>query len=160
MSITLQSDAFDPGESIPVEFTGDGADRSPPLRWQGLPAGTQQLALICDDPDAPTPEPWVHWVLYHLPPSCNSLAAGFSTDAQATVALGVRQGKNSWTSGNKQIYRGPAPPRGHGVHHYHFRLFALDRAFDLPAGLTSNDLLKKLKGHILATGELVGLYQR
>lgn len=160
MSITLQSEAFAPGQPIPVKFSGDGDDLSPPLSWKGLPAGTQELALICDDPDAPTPEPWVHWVLYHLPPSCNSLATGFSTDAKATAALGVRQGKNSWTSGQTQIYRGPAPPRGHGMHHYHFRLFALDSQFDLPAGLTSKALLARLKGHILVTGELIGTYER
>jgi Raf kinase inhibitor-like YbhB/YbcL family protein len=160
MSFKLHSPALTSGQSIPTRYTGDGADLSPPLQWDGAPAETRQFALVCDDPDAPTPQPWVHWVLYHIPPTCHELPEGLSQNAALTQSLGVRQGRNSWPSGKTTGYRGPAPPRGHGVHHYHFRLYALDRELDLPEGLTSEQLRRHLQGHILATAELVGTYSR
>jgi Raf kinase inhibitor-like YbhB/YbcL family protein len=157
MSLTLQTTAFQNGQAIPVRFTGDGADVSPELTWTDPPAGTRELALIVDDPDAPTAEPWVHWVLYKIPPDVRTLPEGGSARQPLSHPSGILEGKNSWgTTG----YRGPAPPKGHGTHHYHFRVYALDTPPQAAAGLDKNALLKLMKGHILAEAELVGTYQR
>lgn len=157
MSITLSSSAFKHNEPIPRKYTGEGADVSPPLSWSGLPAGTKELALIMDDPDAPRPEPWVHWVIYKLPPTLSGLPEGLPKTPTLSDPPGTMQGRNTWP---KIGYNGPMPPPGHGVHHYHFRLYALDTALDVQPGLTKDELLAKMKGHILAQGELVGTYQR
>jgi Raf kinase inhibitor-like YbhB/YbcL family protein len=148
MAIQIQSTAFAPNGTIPKQHTGEGRDVSPPLSWSGLPAGTKELALVCDDPDAPGREPWVHWVLYKLRADQKGLAAGES----AGVA-----GTNSWPTAG---WRGPMPPPGHGVHHYHFRLYALDAELDAGPGLSKAKLLKAMEGHVLAQGELVGTYER
>lgn len=122
---------------------------SPALSWTGLPPGTKELALICDDPDAPGKEPWVHWVLYKVPAAATALKAGAED-------VGV-QGRNSWKSTG---YRGPEPPKGSGWHHYHFRLYALDAELAAKPGLTKAELLQAMKGHVLAQAEAVGKYQR
>src|SRR5262249_1100050 len=127
----LNSSAFKNASRIPVKHTGDGEDLSPPLAWNDAPAATKEFALICDDPDAPTPKPWVHWVIDGIPVATKELAEGASSKAAAAFV----QGTNSWTSGKTVGYRGPAPPPGHGIHHYHFRLYALDQALSLPPRL-------------------------
>jgi Raf kinase inhibitor-like YbhB/YbcL family protein len=157
MSLTLQTKAFANGQAIPVRFTGDGADVSPELTWTDPPAGTKELALIVDDPDAPTAEPWVHWVIYKIPADVRTLAEGVPARPALDRPGGTVQGKNSWGTVG---YRGPAPPKGHGTHHYHFRLHALDAPLQAAAGLDKNVLLKLMKGHILAQAEVVGTYQR
>ncbi len=157
MTINIQSTGFANNETIPKRYTGDGIDVSPPLTWSGAGQEAKELALICDDPDAPTPEPWVHWVIYKIPPSLTGLAENVAKTATPTEPVGVLQGKNSF--GNIG-YGGPAPPRGHGVHHYHFKLYALDTALEEKSGLEKKHLLAAMKGHILAQGELVGTYQR
>jgi Raf kinase inhibitor-like YbhB/YbcL family protein len=157
MSLTIRSQAFVEGKAIPRRHTGDGEDLSPPLSWSGLPAAARELALIVDDPDAPVPEPWVHWVLYKLPVATEELGEGVPPVTRPVLPTGSVQGKNSWGSAG---YRGPAPPKGHGVHRYYFRLYALDQALDLPDGLDKTALLKAMKGHILAEGHLMGTYQR
>jgi len=118
------------------------------------------LALICDDPDAPTPEAWVHWVIYKIPPDTTELPEGVAKTAQLSQPPGAVQGKNSWPSGQTIGYRGPMPPPGHGVHRYYFRLYALDTPLDVPPGATKAELLQAMEGHILAQGELMGTYQR
>jgi Raf kinase inhibitor-like YbhB/YbcL family protein len=153
----MHSAVFTEGAAIPRRHTGDGEDLSPPLSWQGLPAAARELALIVDDPDAPSKEPWVHWVIYNLPATVNDLPEGISVAVQAKVAPGAIQGKNSW---NTVGYRGPAPPKGHGTHRYYFKLYALDSQLNLPAGLDKAGLLKKLKGHVLSEAALMGTYQR
>lgn len=160
MSLTVTSTAFAPGTPIPVQYTGDGTDQSPPLAWAGQPAGTREFALICDDPDAPTAEPWVHWVVYKIPANVASLPEGIPAKPELVAPDPMLQGKNSWNSGRTIGYRGPAPPRGHGVHHYHFQVFALDDDLRLEAGLDKQELLDAMQGHIVARGELVGTYQR
>ena len=106
--------------------------------------------LIVDDPDAPTPEPWVHWVIYNLPVTTDGIAEGVPPVERPSFPATAVQGKNSWhTIG----YRGPAPPKGHGVHRYFFKLYALDKALDLATGLDKPSLLKAMKGHIVAEGE-------
>lgn len=159
MSISVTSASFKSGEPIPKQHTEDGEDRSPPLSWSSLPNGTKQLALICDDPDAPRAEPWVHWVIYHLPGTLTALPEGVAKSAKLDNPTGAVQGRNSWSSGQTVGYRGPAPPAGK-VHHYRFRLYALDSELKLDEGLDKSELLKAMEGHILAWGELVGTYKR
>lgn len=152
----LRSSSFTNGKPIPVKYTGDGDDLSPPLEWSKVPANTKEFVLICDDPDAPMPPPWVHWVLYRIPADANALTEGISRSPKVPGM----EGTNSWTSGKTIGYRGPAPPRGHGVHHYHFRLYALDTLLKLPARTDKEGVLTAIKGHVLAEAELVGTYER
>ena len=159
MKLTIRSRAFENEARIPVKHTADGADVSPALSWSDVPAEAKELALICDDPDAPRPEPWVHWVIYKLPASLTGLPEGVPKRARLSEPAGALQGKNSWPSGNIG-YRGPAPPKGHGVHHYRFTLYALDAALEPPAELTKDELLEKMRGHVVAEGTLVGTYER
>jgi Raf kinase inhibitor-like YbhB/YbcL family protein len=155
--ISIRSSAFSDRHSIPRRHTGDGEDLSPTLSWSNLPAGTQELALIVDDPDAPRAEPWVHWVIYKIPADVVELAEGVPPTDHPDVPAGAVQGKNTWGTVG---YRGPAPPKGHGVHHYHFKLYALDAPLDLKSGLDKHALMIAMSGHILGYGELVGTYQR
>jgi hypothetical protein len=153
MSIELTSTALQAGAPIPKQYTGDGADRSPPLRWSDPPAGTKSLALICDDPDAPRGT-WVHWLLFNLPPETRQLQEGVPT----TEALGngATQGTNDF---GKIGYGGPAPPKGK-PHRYFFRLYALDGMVNLAAGATKAQLVDAMKGHVLGEGQFMGTYQR
>jgi len=157
MTIKLQSPSFMNNAVIPMKFTGDGEDVSPALTWLNLPAGVKELALICDDPDAPTPEPWVHWVICKIPADAKGLPESIAKTASLAEPKGALQGKNSF---GKIGYGGPAPPKGHGVHHYHFKLYALDVSLSVASGVDKKGLLGAMKGHILAQGELVGTYQR
>ena len=159
MKITITSDAFPHGEAIPTQFTGEGADVSPPVEWSGVPDEATELALICDDPDAPTPQPWVHWVIYKIPAAVTGLPEGVPREAELASPAGARQGVNSWSSDNLG-YCGPMPPPGHGTHHYHFQLYALDAELDLKGQATKQELLDAMQGHILAQGELMGTYER
>jgi hypothetical protein len=157
----LTSTAFRPGSPIPAKFSGEGSDVSPPLEWSGAPPRTKEFALVCDDPDAPTPEPWVHWVIYSIGPDVHALAEGITSNTpQLKGPVTARQGKNSWPSGVTTGYRGPLPPPGHGTHHYHFKLYALDKPVDLSPGATEQQVTEAVKGHILAETELVGTYER
>jgi len=157
MAMTLRSEAFSNNRAIPRRYSGDGDDRSPPLFWSDPPQGTQELALIVDDPDAPQTEPWVHWILYKIPADLRSLPDGAGAMTSPNVVPGTEQGKNSWGT---EGFRGPAPPRGHGAHHYHFRLFALDAPLAATHGLDKSHLMSAIHGHILDQAELVGTYQR
>jgi Raf kinase inhibitor-like YbhB/YbcL family protein len=160
MSMTLHSPAFSTGQPIPRRYTGEGQDESPPLVWEGVPQAAKELALICDDPDAPTAEPWVHWLIYKLPASITSLPESVPRDDQVSAPLVACQGCNSWPPGENVGYLGPMPPRGHGVHHYHFKLYALDTHLKLFPGVNKPGLVKAMTGHIIATAELVGTYER
>jgi len=152
----LSSPAFPQGGRIPKQYTGDGNDISPPLAWEGAPPNTKEFALVCDDPDAPTPQPWVHWVVYGIPADTCRVTEGAS---QSGNMPGV-EGKNSWKSGQIVGYRGPAPPAGHGVHHYHFRLYALATTLSLPPRMDKEGLINAAKGQILAEAEIVTTYER
>jgi Raf kinase inhibitor-like YbhB/YbcL family protein len=153
MSIEVTSSMFQTGAPIPKQFTGDGADQSPPLKWSEPPSGTKSLALICDDPDAPRGT-WVHWVLFHVPSQTRELEEGVPTTE--TLGNGAKQGKNDF--GNIG-YGGPAPPKG-PPHRYFFKLYALDAVTDLPPGVTKAQLVDAMKGHILAEGQIMGKYGR
>jgi Raf kinase inhibitor-like YbhB/YbcL family protein len=157
MSLVLISSAFANGKTIPRRHTGDGEDVSPSLAWTGVPETAVELALIVDDPDAPTSEPWVHWIIYKIPLTLEGLAEGIPPVPRPEKPPGTVQGRNSWKTAG---YRGPAPPKGHGVHRYFFKLYALDRALDLPEGLDKGGLQKAMTGHILAETELMGTYVR
>jgi len=153
MELKLTSPAFQPGGMIPRKFTCDGADVSPALAWSDPPAGTQSLALIMDDPDAPG-RTWVHWVLYDLPSDARELPEG--VPKQNRLESGALQGNNDFP---KIGYGGPCPPPG-PAHRYFFKLYALDAKTGLKPGATKADLEKVMKGHILAQTELVGRYKR
>ena len=153
MSFRLTSSAFAEGETIPKRYTCDGADQSPPLTWSDPPAGTQSLALIVEDPDAPSGT-FVHWVIYRLSPSPAELTAG--VPRQAELPNGARQGRNSF---RRVGYGGPCPPAG-APHHYHFQLFALDLSPDVTSGASASELRSAMNGHIVGQTELVGLYGR
>lgn len=157
MTIKVTSSAFEPGAPIPKKYTEDGQDVSPMIKWVEAPAEAKELALICDDPDAPTPEPWVHWLIYKIPFTVTNLPEGISKVEKPPEVPGAMQGKNTWP---KTGYNGPAPPKGHGVHHYHFKVYALDATLNVGPGLTKTELLAAMKGHIIGEGELVGTYQR
>lgn len=154
--IHLESPAFSEGGMIPSVHTCDDADRSPPLRWSGVPDSARSLVLLCDDPDAPL-RPWSHWVLFNLSPEVESLADGIA--GVESLKLGenhsARQGKNDF---GKIGYGGPCPPSG--THRYIFRLYALNTTLDLELGATRPGVLAAMEGHILAQGRLVGRYAR
>jgi Raf kinase inhibitor-like YbhB/YbcL family protein len=158
--ILLTSTAFADGEPIPRDHTGEGDDLSPLMTWTGLPPGTKSLALVCDDPDAPTPRPWVHWVIYNIPADAGGLPEGLPRDERLSAPEGALQGKNSWPSDNVG-YRGPMPPPGSGRHRYDFKLYALDAMLNLePAAATKESLEQAMRGRVLGQGQLVGTYER
>jgi len=157
VTLTVSSPAFAQGQPIPRQYTAEGRDVSPPLAWSEAPSGTKEWALIVDDPDAPRPQPWVHWLIYGIPAHLKRLPEDVPKAERVSVPAGCLQGKNSW---NRIGYGGPEPPRGHGVHHYHFKLYALDSELNLAPGLEKDPLLEAMRGHILAEGELIGTYER
>jgi Raf kinase inhibitor-like YbhB/YbcL family protein len=153
MNLQLTSSAFVEGKEIPRQYTCQGKDVSPPLKWSGVPTGAKSLVLIADDPDAPMGT-WVHWVLFDLPPATTDL----SEDMPKTQHLpgGAKQGLNDF---KRLGYGGPCPPPGK-PHRYFFKLFALDALLDLKPGATKKDVEAAMKGHVLAEGQLMGTYQR
>lgn len=140
----LISSAFEDGAQIPREYSQEGDNISPELEWTGLPEGTQELALICEDPDAPSLKAYVQWVAYGISPK--------SFDHTEAV-----EGVNSAGSDG---YVGPMPPRGHGWHRYIFKLFALDKKLNLEPGLSADELRDKIRGHVIGEARLTGLYRR
>ena len=156
MPFALTSPAFKPDDRIPAKYTGEGADVSPPLEWSDPPAGAKSFALICDDPDAPMGT-WDHWLLWNLAGDLRKLPENVAKTDTVAALGGARQGKNSWP---KIGYNGPMPPKGHGTHHYHFDLYALDTALDLKTGADKKALLAAMKGHILGKATLMGTYSR
>lgn len=148
----IKSSAFGNGEMIQAKYTCDGADFSPPLDWSGSPAGTKSFALVCDDPDAPMGT-WVHWVIFDIPPSATMLAEGITREKD--LPGGGTQGINDF---RRIGYGGPCPPGG--THRYFFKLYALDIMLGLKPGITKDQLLKALRGHILAEAQLMGTYRR
>lgn len=158
-SFTLSSSAFAANQPIPKKHTGEGPDVSPALTWAGAPAGAKSFALICDDPDAQSVagHVWVHWVVYGIPATTTALPENVAKTDSVAALGGAKQGMTDF----KRVgYGGPMPPRGHGVHHYHFKLYALDTELNLPAKVIKKQVEDSMKGHILAQAELVGTYER
>lgn len=155
MALELRSPAFVHGREIPVRYTCEGENVSPPLSWTGVPPGARSLVLIVDDPDAPDPKaprtPWVHWLLFDLPPGADELPEAVSNDA---LPAGTRVGRNDW---KRREYGGPCPPIGR--HRYFHKLYALDTTLDLDAP-TKAELEHAMQGHVLAQAELVGSYEK
>ncbi len=153
----IKSSAFENGEAIPKQYTGEGEDISPPLKISTVPKKTESFVLIMDDPDAPAGT-WVHWLIYDLPPDTRNLHEGIPR--REFFKDGVKQGL-CWgvDSFDRFGYYGPLPPPGK-LHHYFFKLYALDKMLKLPAKATKAELLQAIKGHSLASAELVGTYQR
>jgi Raf kinase inhibitor-like YbhB/YbcL family protein len=152
MTINITSTAFEEGGMMPKQYTCDGQDVSPPLAWTSVPDGTQSLALICDDPDAPMGT-WVHWVLFNLPAEVKELSE--HVPPKKTLENGAKQGKNDF---RKIGYGGPCPPGG--THRYYFKLYALDTVLHANPGIAKQELLNAMEGHILAEGQLMGKYTR
>jgi Raf kinase inhibitor-like YbhB/YbcL family protein len=146
--LSLISSAFQEGQPIPAEFTCDGANRSPALSWGDPPAGTKSFALVVDDPDAPGGL-FRHWGAYDIPPDKRSIAAGQPVGSQAVNDMG------------KPGYGGPCPPPGHGVHHYHFKLYALNaEQLGLQPHAKAAEVEEAARPHAIGQGELIGTYER
>ncbi|MBM3859486.1 MAG: YbhB/YbcL family Raf kinase inhibitor-like protein [Verrucomicrobia bacterium] len=157
IKMKLSGPSFQHNQPIPSKFTGEGADVSPALKWEGAPVDTKSFALICDDPDAMSVagRVWDHWLIWNIPATATELAE--NVEKKETVLGVAKQGMNGWP---RLGYNGPMPPPGHGVHHYIFKLYALDTVLSLPAQATKKQLLDAMKGHVLAEAELVGTYER
>lgn len=152
MAITVTSSAFTEGSMIPLKYTCDGEDVSPPLSFNGVPPEAKSLALISDDPDAPMGT-WVHWVLYNLPPGTKSLPENIP--GAEILKDGSRHGVTDF---GRFGYGGPCPPGG--THRYFFKVYALDKMLALSGRTSKKDVETAMKGHILAEGQLMGKYKR
>ena len=153
MELEIKNFAFSEGEKIPLKYTCEGENISPPLSWSKLPQGTEVLAIIMDDPDAPG-RVFTHWVLFNLPGDTGELPEAIPPKDK--LPRGALQGKNDF---GKIGYGGPCPPPG-SPHHYRFTLYALDQPLKLKPGASRAQVLDAMKGHILASGKLTGIYQR
>lgn len=157
----LAGPAFAHNEPIPRKYTVDGDDVSPLLTWSNVPSAAKELALICDDPDAPDPEnprkdPWVHWVIYKIPVTAAGLPEAIPQELRPGEPAGAVQGQNSWDPPVNIGYRGPSPPIGR--HRYFFKLYALSEELTVEPGLDKRALLSAMEGKILAQAQLVGTY--
>lgn len=148
-NMKIISSAFENNQTIPVKYTCDGADLNPPLIISDIPDGTKSLALIADDPDAPMGT-WVHWTVWSISP-------GTAEIGENSVPSGAIEGTTNF---GKPGYGGPCPPKGHGIHHYFFKLYALDTELALPAEAGKEAIEKAMEGHVLAEARIIGLYRR
>jgi Raf kinase inhibitor-like YbhB/YbcL family protein len=157
--ITVDSPALKQDQPVPRDYTADGKNVSPPLTWTGAPAATKEFAVICEDPDAGNPPPFVHWVMYKIPATAKGLPENIPIDPAVSMPAEIAGAVQGTSGFRRAIYRGPAPPPGK-VHHYHFIVYALDANLDLKPGLTRADLLTAIQGHIVGQGEIVATYER
>lgn len=153
MVFELTSSAIEPGKPIPRDFTGDGRDISPPLKWSDPPVGTASLLMICDDPDAPRGT-FTHWIAFNLPSESRELSQAISNHER--LPNGTIQIVNDF---GKVGYGGPAPPPGK-PHRYFFRLYALNRKLDLKPNATRSQVMEAMGASVIAEAELMGTYQR
>jgi Raf kinase inhibitor-like YbhB/YbcL family protein len=152
-TFAVTSSAFTTGAEIPVKYTCNGQNVSPPLDWNQGPARTASFALTVDDPDAPL-KAFAHWVIFDLPPDTRGLPEAVPKDGK--LASGALQGGNGF---GKIGYAGPCPLSG-SPHHYRFTLYALDKSLDLAAGASKEQVLEAMQGHVIAQSQLIGIYQR
>lgn len=145
--LRISSVVFGVHGRIPDRYTGDGENVSPPLEWSGAPRGTEAFALVVHDPDAPLVDGFTHWVAYRIPAD----ATGVPEDAQDLV-----HGTNSLGNAG---YTGPAPPPGHGVHHYYFWVYALDEDLGLEPGLDRRGLFERIEDHVIEQARVIGTYE-
>ena len=157
-AITVTSTAFEKGQPIPKTYAREGENISPPIEWGAGPEGTKSFVLIVDDPDAPVDNPpFTHWVAYNLPADVTSLPEGVPGAPKLEKPDGTIQGANDAGSTG---WTGMAPPPGDPAHSYHFQVFALDTMLDLPPSASRAQVIEAMKGRVLATGEIVGTYER
>jgi Raf kinase inhibitor-like YbhB/YbcL family protein len=159
--IVVSSPTLQQGERVPVAHTPDGRNDSPAINWSNVPAGTKELAVVCEDPGVGNPPPFVHWLVYHIPAAASGLPAALPIDGSSLPQSinGAVQGLSGF---RRAIYRGPAPPPGK-VHDYHFVVYALDAAIETKSGeppLTRAQLLDAMHGHVIGKGELIATYDR
>ena len=154
MTFRLLSSAFQEGATIPRSHTCEGEDTSPPLGWSGVPAGALSFAIVCEDPDAPGGI-WYHWGIFNIPKECHELKSAIPGKSHVD---GMRQAVNSF---QRVGYGGPCPPKGHGRHHYRFRLFALSTGeLAVPANADCATVARLAHKQSLGEVVLTGLYQR
>lgn len=152
---TIEVLSLDFANGSPLPARQAGKDAAPPrLAWTDAPAGTKEFALLVEDPDAPLPKPFVHWLVYGIPAGATTYPLDAATGSLSTVPSKV--GKNSR---GKLAFAGATPPPGHGVHHYHFELFALDAPLAFAAGEDRDTIVAAMQGHVLASGEVIGTYE-
>ena len=152
-ALRLTSPGFRHDDPLPARYTADGEDVSPPLAWSGIPEGTQEFVLICDDPDAEEGM-FTHWVVYGIAAHVTELPEALPDEAVIEEPVSLVQGLNEFDDIG---YRGPEVDEDAGPHRLFFRLFAVDAELDLPPGVTRSELRRATKGHVLATAELVGI---
>lgn len=154
-TMQVHSAAFGHEAPIPaVHTSSEGDDVSPPLAWSDPPAGTRELVLLVEDPDIPGQRPFSHWVVYKIPAHVRGLRSGIGRENSPEGAM---QGVSSM---RRKGYLGPHPPPGHGTHHYHFQVFALDAPLHLDGGASRDEVVKAMEGRVIACGDLVGTYGR
>jgi uncharacterized protein len=158
-SLVVESPTLKADQPVPRDYTADGRNVSPPLTWRNMPAGTRQLAVVCEDPDAGNPPPFVHWVIYKIPATAKGLPENIPFEPGAAMPAEIAGAIQGVSGFRRPIYRGPAPPLGK-VHHYHFIVYAIDADLALAPGLTRSELLTAIQGHIIGQGELVATYER
>jgi Raf kinase inhibitor-like YbhB/YbcL family protein len=152
-TLHVVSGAIQQDGTIPTQFTCDGANVSPALKWSNPPVSTRSVAVIVDDPDAPNGT-FTHWIVYNIPPTIHRLPENVLP--LATLPSGSKQGQNDFEHTG---YGGPCPPPG-SPHHYHFHVYALDTTLQLPDNPIRGDIDSNMQGHIIAQGELVATYGR
>lgn len=154
--VKVESPAFANGDEIPHANSDYGDGLSPALTWDDVPPATRSFAVVLEDPDVRQNAPFVHWLLYNLPGDMRELPESIPPDSPLTEFGGARQGR---TSNGTIGYFGPRPPTQDKPHHYHFEVFCLDSYLDIDSGADREQLIKAMTGHVLAKGELVGLYE-
>jgi uncharacterized protein len=157
--LDISSPALTNDQPMPRQYTPDGRNDSPPLSWANVPDGTKSFAVVCEDPDAGNPPPFVHWVIYNIPPDSKGLPEAIPFEPGQLMPNAIAGATQGLSGFRRPFYRGPAPPPGK-PHHYHFVVYALDLAPELTPGLTRADLLDAINGHIVGQGELVATYER
>jgi len=150
-SLQLYSNSFKNNTIIDIKYTCEGKDVSPHLAWKNVPKHTKSFVLLCEDPDAPR-KTWVHWIVANIPGNVRELKEGQLINFENAQEL-----KNDF---KKTSYGGPCPPKGHGVHHYHFILYVLDTILDITPETTKDELLKAMHGHIIDKATLIGTFER
>ncbi|WP_420458764.1 YbhB/YbcL family Raf kinase inhibitor-like protein [Neolewinella sp.] len=155
--LSVSSSAFANESTIPNRYAAEQENISPPLAWSGAPEGTQSFVVLMEDPAVPMHPPFLHWSLYNVPADKTELAEATPGGPTVPGIEGALQGPNDYGSLG---YYGPRPPKGDPAHPYHFQVFALDTELELPFGASRAELLEAMRGHVLASGEVIGTYRR
>lgn len=153
MTIAIASEIISDGSKIPLKYTCDDGDISPPLIWDLIPENTESFAILCEDPDAPGGT-FIHWILFNIPPDTKELPAGIKEEKK--LDNGAIHGQNDF---GRLGYGGPCPPSG-TEHRFIFKIFALDTMLNLKSGISINQFSNAIQGHVLDKGELIGMYGR